>query len=116
MPSGGSPRDVSIAANAILNLVAPTTGPTAGIALFQDRVACAGCGNKIDGGSTSNITGAIYFPTNAVEYTGGSSAGGAVCTQLIAYTITFKGNSTFNSNCGSAGTKTINTTNGTLVQ
>jgi hypothetical protein len=86
------------------------------IALFQDRVSCPGCSNKINGGSTSNITGAIYFPTNAIEYTGGSATGGAVCTQLIAYTITFKGNSSFNSNCNSAGTKTIDMTNGTLVQ
>ena len=86
------------------------------IALFQDRVRCPGCSNKINGGSTSNITGAIYFPTNAIEYTGGSATGGAVCTQLIAYTITFKGNSSFNSNCNSAGTQTIDMTNGTLVQ
>jgi Flp pilus assembly protein TadG len=113
--TGGAPADVKINGNFTLNLTAPTTGPTAGIALFQDRVSCPGCGNKINGGSSSNITGAIYFPTNAVEYAGGASTGGAVCTQLIAYTITFKGNSTFNSNCNSAGTKTINFTNGTLV-
>ena len=113
--TGGAPADVKINGNFTLNLTAPTTGPTAGIALFQDRVSCPGCGNKINGGSSSNITGAIYFPTNAIEYSGGASTGGAVCTQLIAYTITFKGNSTFNSSCNSAGTKTINFTNGTLV-
>jgi hypothetical protein len=113
--AGGVPADVTINGNFNINMTAPTTGSTAGIALFQDRIACAGCSNKINGGSTSNITGAIYFPTNAVEYSGGASTGGAVCTQLIAYTITFKGNSTFNSNCNSAGTKTINFTNGTLV-
>jgi hypothetical protein len=114
--TGGAPADVKINGNFNLNITAPTSGPTAGIALFQDRVSGPGCSNKINGGSTSNITGAIYFPTNAIEYTGGSSTGGAVCTQLIAYTITFKGNSSFNSNCGSAGTKTIDMTNGTLVQ
>ena len=113
--NGGAPADVKINGNFNLTITAPTSGAYSGIALFQDRLACAGCSNKINGGSTSNITGAIYFPTNAVEYAGGASAGGAVCTQLIAYTITFKGNSTFNSNCNSAGTKTINFTNGTLV-
>jgi Flp pilus assembly protein TadG len=113
--TGGLPPDITVNGNFNLKITAPTSGSTAGIALFQDRVSCPGCGNKINGGSTSDITGAIYFPTNAVSYSGGSSTGGAVCTQLIAYTITFKGNSTFNSNCGSAGTKTINTTNGTLV-
>jgi Flp pilus assembly protein TadG len=114
--TGGAPPDITVNGNFTLNITAPTSGPTAGIALFEDRVSCPSCGNKINGGSTSNITGAIYFPNNAVNYTGGSSTGGAVCTQLIAYTITFKGNSTFNSNCGSAGTKPIDSTNGTLVQ
>ena len=99
-----------------LSITAPTTGATAGVALFQDRVSCTGCANKINGGSSSNITGAIYFPSNAITYSGGSSTGGAVCTQLIVDTITFKGNSTFNSNCSGAGTKQINATNGTLVQ
>jgi hypothetical protein len=113
--NGGAPADVVINGNFDVNLQAPSSGSYSGIALFQDRFACASCKNKINGGSTSNITGAIYFPTNAVEYAGGASAGGAQCTQLIAYTITFKGNSTFNSNCNSAGTKTINFTNGTLV-
>jgi hypothetical protein len=106
---------VTINGNFNLNITAPTTGPTAGIALFQDRLACASCSNKLNGGSTQNITGAIYFPTNAIEYSGGASTGGPVCTQLIAYTITFKGNSTFNSSCNSAGTKQINAVNGTLV-
>jgi hypothetical protein len=113
--TGGSPADASIAANATVNLVAPTTGATAGIALFQDRVNCTSCGDLIAGGSSLNITGAIYFPNNPVTFTGGSSTGGSQCTQLIAYTITFKGNSTFNSSCSSAGTKTISATNGTLV-
>jgi hypothetical protein len=112
--SGGSPADVNIAANAIVNLVAPTTGSTAGIALFQDRVTCSSCSESIAGGSTQNITGAIYFPSNAVNYTGGSATG-SQCTQLIAYTITFTGGSTFNSGCSSAGTKLISYTNGTLV-
>ena len=112
--TGGSPADVNIAGNAAVNLVAPTTGSTAGIALFQDRVSCSSCSDAIAGGSSLNITGAIYFPNNAVTFTGGSATG-AQCTQLIAYTITFKGNSAFNSTCGSAGTKTISATNGTLV-
>ena len=114
--TGGAPPDITVNGNFTLNITAPTTGSTAGLALFEDRVACSSCGNKINGGSTSNITGAIYFPNNSINYTGGSSTGGAVCTQLIAYQITFKGNSTFNSNCSSAGTKTIDSTGGRLVE
>ena len=113
--NGGSPADIKISGGASVTLSAPTTGSTAGLALFQDRVACGSCSDQITGGSTMNITGAIYFPSNSVTFTGGTSTGGAQCTQLIASTITFTGNANFNSNCNSAGTKTISDTNGRLV-
>jgi hypothetical protein len=114
--TSGSPADVSIAANSTLNITAPTSGSLSGIAVFQDRVTCGSCSNSLGGGSTQNITGALYFPNNAVSYTGGASTGGAVCTQLIAYQITFKGNSNFNSSCASAGTATINVSSSQLVE
>ena len=60
------------------------------------------------------ITGAIYFPNNAISYAGGSSTG-SQCTQIVADTIQFTDGSTFNSNCTSTGTQTLNATNGTLV-
>lgn len=119
---GGNPGIMNIGGGATVNLTAPTTGTYSGIAVFQDRLTCTGNGNNNNGcntqlqaGGNQNITGAIYFPKNSLSYAGGSSTGGAQCTQLIADTITFTGNSTFNSNCSSAGTMTINLTNGTLV-
>ena len=69
----------------------------------------------MQGGGTQNVTGAIYFPRETVQYSGGSSVGGSNCTQLIADQINFTGGSTFNSSCASAGTQTLNLTNGTLV-
>ena len=115
--SGGSPANISIAANSTLNITAPSSGSLSGVALFQDRVACSSnnCGDSLTGGSTQNITGAMYFPDNIVTYNGGASTGGAICTKLIAYQITFSGNPNFFSNCTSAGTKTISYTNGTLT-
>ena len=113
--SGGAPADVKINGNFNVNLTAPTTGPTAGIALFQDRVSCASCSNSVNGGSSQSITGVIYFPSNSITYAGGASTGGPVCTKLVAKTISFKGNSTFNTNCSSSGTGTISYTNGRLV-
>ena len=67
------------------------------------------------GQGTQNVTGAVYFPKETVKYEGGASSGGAQCTQLVADKIEFTGGSTFNSNCTSAGTKTIAITNGSLV-
>jgi hypothetical protein len=125
--SGGSPGIPNISAGANVTITAPTSGTYSGIAMFGDRLTCSGNGNNslngqsnacipsIQGGGTQNITGAIYFPTQTVTYAGGSSTGGATCTQLIADQISFTGGSTFNSNCASAGTQTLNLTNGTLV-
>jgi len=103
-------------------MVAPTSGTTSGIAIFQQRTTCTGNGNgngscpaALQGGSTQNINGAIYFPNNAISYAGGSSTSGYQCTQLIADTITFSGGSTFSSQCQSSGGQAINATNGTLV-
>jgi hypothetical protein len=125
--SGGSPGIPNISAGATVTITAPTSGTYSGIAMFGDRLACSGNGNNslngqsnacipsIQGGGTQNITGAIYFPGQTVSYAGGSSTGGATCTQLIADQINFTGGSTFNSDCSSAGTQTLNLTNGTLV-
>jgi hypothetical protein len=56
-----------------------------------------------------NITGAIYFPTEAVSFSNGVSNPSG-CTQLIAGSMVFTGGASFNSNCATAGTKTIGTT------
>ena len=119
--SSGNPGAPTINGQATANIVAPTSGTTSGIAFFQQRTTCGGNGNNgcdatLNGGGTQNINGAIYFPNNAISYSGGSSTSGYQCTQLIADTIKFTGGSTFASQCQSAGTQTISATNGTLVQ
>ena len=57
-----------------------------------------------------NITGALYFPKEDIEFTGGSSSGGSDCTQIVAQEIKFGGNSTLNSTCTNLGTTNITTT------
>jgi len=39
-----------------------------------------------------------------------------VCTQLIAWTISFGGSSTFNNNCTGTGTSSTSLTGGRLVE
>ena len=98
----------SIAGGATIDITAPTTGATAGLAIYQDRNAPSSGSDSLAGGSTQNITGAIYFPSQAITYTGGTSgAGASTCTQLIALKMTFKGNSNFASNCAGDGTKQV---------
>src|SRR5579862_805006 len=102
---------------AIITLTAPTSGALSGIAIYQDR-ACidSSASNSLTGGGTQNIVGAIYFPGEAVSYSGGSPTGGAQCTQLIAWTIAFSGASTFNNNCTGSGTRSVSLTGGRLVE
>lgn len=88
----------SIASNAVINLSAPTSGPTAGIVLFGDRNMTTGASFKLTGGGTQQWTGAIYLPQADLTYAGGAT-GGAGCTQLVANTVTFTGNSNLSLSC-----------------
>lgn len=95
--TGSSPSNMAtwkFNAQAILRIEAPATDghPTKGMAIVMDRDAPAGVDNKINGGSSQEIDGVIYFPSQKVTFTGGQSTV-ASCVQIIADTVDFKGNS-----------------------
>jgi hypothetical protein len=88
---------VDIRGGATVNMSAPTTGDYHGILFYQDRGASLTT-SKINGNSTSNYSGAFYFPATNVEYTG--TAGLAFdCVKLVVRRITFIGNSKINNVC-----------------
>jgi hypothetical protein len=96
--------DVS-GSNTVVNLTAPTSGATAGIALWvDDTIANCPANTQVSftGGSTVSVTGAIYAPKNTVTYSGGSSAGNG-CTQIISDKLTISGPSYFQHNCSGTG-------------
>ena len=102
---------------ATVTITAPTSGALSGIAIYQDRTCTdTSATNSLSGGGTQNIVGAIYFPGEAVSFSGGSPTGGAQCTQLIAWTIAFSGASTFNNTCTGTGTRSVSLTGGRLVE
>jgi Flp pilus assembly protein TadG len=107
--SGNDYATASIAGGSNINITAPSSGPLAGLAFFQDRNAPqpnnGNAPNSFTGGTTQNITGAVYFPSQGVTFNGGTSTGGAQCTQLVALTITFNGNADFNNNCQGTGVR-----------
>jgi len=84
--------NVTSNASANVNITAPTDGVYKGVAIYQDRRAsdCANC-NKINGNSASIITGAIYFPSQEIEYNGTGTTD-ATCTMFVARRVTFSGN------------------------
>jgi Flp pilus assembly protein TadG len=75
---------VNIQGGSTATLTAPTSGATAGI-VFWNAGTTSGPKNQVTGSSVS-ITGAIYAPSEEVDYTGGSSAGTG-CTQIVAQTV-----------------------------
>ena len=51
-----------------LSITAPTTGNTAGIAIWVDKTEHAGDTDQFEAGSDEYINGAIYAPNHAVQY------------------------------------------------
>jgi Flp pilus assembly protein TadG len=78
-------------AQATNNITAPTSGTYKGIAIYQDRRA-TGQTNKINGGSSSPITGAVYLPKD-VLWINGSGSTTSLCAMFVARRIVFTGNS-----------------------
>jgi len=89
---------LDINGGATLNLTAPTSGTYKGILFYSDRNASLNSVNKINGNSSTNFSGAFYFPHQKVEFTG--TAGVTFqCLKLVSWQLTFLGNSSINNNC-----------------
>jgi hypothetical protein len=101
-----------------LSITAPTSNVSGyqvqGIALWQNPLAPNPSGtdgnmytttsdgvNTITSGSSTDITGLVYFPSQGLLYSGGS--GGNVCTQIVAFSVVFQYSAQFNypTNCTS---------------
>lgn len=97
--SPSSIAQLNLNGNATLNLTAPTTGPYAGILFYQDRRAVDNGGsNVINGNSGSTLQGAIYFPGQAISFTGNTGMN-INCIKLVGYRLTFTGNSNVSNTC-----------------
>lgn len=96
---------VVIDGQAILTMKAPVSGPYVGIAMFEDRdTAVTGTNptsnpNKIVGGSTSFIDGALYFRNTQLQFSGTNSVNGYMV--IVADMVQISGNSTFGNNYSS---------------
>ncbi len=103
-------------AQAAVNITAPTSGKWSGMAIYQDRRAITDTGaissapNKINGGSTGNVTGVLYFPKQSLAFLG-NATNQYVCTQFVVRRIIFTGTNgsqnKFDDDCVSAGYEPI---------
>lgn len=112
--TGGA--SVRVNGGAEVGISAPAMGTYAGIALMQDRNDPGGT-SRFNGGGTMDIQGAIYFPNQEIEYSGGSEFAGG-CTRVISHTLTFTGNSSsfFGNDCAGLGLPTTVTASPRLVE
>jgi hypothetical protein len=99
--TGNNGAEFHIQGGAAATLSAPTTGETAGI-VFWNAGTTSSAKNQVTGGSTGSITGAIYAPSEEVDYTGGSSTGNG-CTQIVSKIVQLSGGSYFQHNCAGTG-------------
>jgi len=71
-----------------------------GMLLFQDRsVPTSASGSSVSGSSGQTYTGALYFKTTALNYSGSSAL--APYNIIVAYTLTLSGSTTINDNYSS---------------
>lgn len=111
--SGKDYAGLDIAGDASLSLHAPSTDPMfKGVLFFQDPDAPTYQGNKpisnkLNGNSDMALTGAVYFPSQQVDFQG-ATGGNTSCLQLVARTVTFSGSGAITNSCASSsGTETI---------
>ncbi|MBB3234497.1 pilus assembly protein TadG-related protein [Phyllobacterium endophyticum] len=96
---------VSMNGNATVQLSAPTSGVYSGILFFGDRSSVGGS-NTFNGTADSLLTGALYFAVQQVRYLGNFSGEGG-CSQVVAGTIEWTGNTGINQDCSSLGMRDI---------
>jgi hypothetical protein len=86
-----------------INLTAPSSGPYAGLVVFEDRPALLGVlpglGLTFTGGPAVNLIGTIYARHSVVTYALGGGTHTGQCTRLIADTIAFAAGGTSFSKC-----------------
>ena len=107
--TGSNYATANFAGGAITSFTAPSTGATAGLAFFADPRAPVGQTSDLSNGASTTITGALYFPTQALKFSGGTSTGSA-CMQLVAYTITVGNGATVRAGCTGTGVLPIGST------
>lgn len=90
--------EFSVNGNEILQLTPPTSGPYAGITIFQEKTNTNTI--AINGTSGSFVSGFVYAPGAHVFYAGNSATSTlTACLRLVSKTIEMTGNSSMKSDC-----------------
>lgn len=110
----------SVTGNGDVSLSAPTDDPVdapgfSGVLFFQDSKVSTNPSKKnlFAGGAELDLEGVLYFPSQSLEFQGGSDIGSG-CTQLVAKKVTITGDAVLETNCNDSGTRAIGRLKATL--
>ena len=95
--TGDTPGSIKTNGNSTVQLSAPTSGTYANMLFIQSGAATVDNTNEINGTNTSSWDGALYFPSGNVTFTGNSGST-TKCLMVMAYTLTFTGNTNLQNN------------------
>lgn len=104
--TGSNIGSFNVSGSPVLTLAAESAGYTGtdalpGFIVFQDPRASSSDSDNFTGAAGSQWSGALYFPSQSVNYSGGATSGPG-CTQIVASTVTFTGTPTlYDSTCPS---------------
>ena len=107
--AGGSYGTVQINGGGNGTFSAPAEGSDMeGVVFYQDREAPGGqsCGSIL-GNAEVNIDGAVYFPSNCLDFGGNSASAAGLCTRLIASTIRLHGTPNLSNDCEDSAARDI---------
>jgi hypothetical protein len=93
----GQAGDLGMNSQAVLDLSAPDSGDLKGILFYRDRRA-SNIEIKINGGASSTLTGALYFPTSDITFAGNSGMD-VKCLQMVGQKLKFRGGANISNVC-----------------
>jgi hypothetical protein len=99
--------EVSIKNNVYINLTAPTSGDTTGVAIMGLRDATSTLTQLFDNNAIMNIQGAVYFPNQIVKFENNGMTGQTGCTQVIGRLVRLSNNVLLDSTCENTGVTEI---------
>ena len=89
--------------NLNMTVTAPTSGATAGIAMASIRTASSSVTQKFSNNAYLNLTGALYFPNQTLQFDNNSTINTPTCGQLIARKISIQNNANLKTSCTGTG-------------
>lgn len=99
--ANGAAGDLIINSQANLTLSAPSDGTYKGVLFYRDRRA-SNIEIKINGGATSRLTGALYFPSSDITFAGHADMN-VECLQMVGQKLKFRGGATITNTCPAGG-------------